>query len=48
MADIVGTIRSRASLFMDRFRKMGFISYAGGAEGGLQVHSSPLNVVLQN
>jgi hypothetical protein len=33
---------------MNRFRKLGFIDYAGGAEGALQVHSSLLNVVLHD
>ena len=40
LAEMVGTTRSRVSFFMNRFRKMGFIHYAGGEEGGLQVHSS--------
>ena len=44
----VGTTRSRVSFFMNRFRKLGFIHYAGGVEGGLQVHSSLLNVVLHD
>ena len=48
LADMVGTTRSRVSFFMNRFRKLGFIHYAGGAEGGLQVHSSLLNVVLHD
>ncbi len=48
LADMVGTTRSRVSFFMNRFRKMGFIDYAGGVEGGLQVHSSLLNVVLHD
>jgi CRP/FNR family cyclic AMP-dependent transcriptional regulator len=48
LAEMVGTTRSRVSLFMNRFRKLGFIDYAGGAEGGLQVHSSLLNVVLHD
>jgi CRP-like cAMP-binding protein len=48
LADMVGTTRSRVSFFMNRFRKMGFIHYAGGAEGALQVHSSLLNVVLHD
>lgn len=48
LAEMVGTTRSRVSFFMNRFRKMGFISYAGGVEGGLQVHSSLLNVVLHD
>lgn len=46
LAEMVGTTRSRVSFFMNRFRKLGFIDYAGGVEGGLQVHSSLLNVVL--
>ena len=48
LAEMVGTTRSRVSFFMNRFRKMGFIDYAGGVEGGLQVHSSLLNVVLHD
>jgi CRP/FNR family transcriptional regulator, cyclic AMP receptor protein len=48
LADMVGTTRSRVSFFMNRFRKLGFIQYAGGIEGGLQVHSSLLNVVLHD
>jgi len=48
LAEMVGTTRSRVSFFMNRFRKMGFIHYAGGSEGGLQVHSSLLNVVLHD
>jgi len=48
LAEMVGTTRSRVSFFMNRFRKMGFINYAGGEEGGLQVHSSLLNVVLHD
>jgi CRP/FNR family transcriptional regulator, cyclic AMP receptor protein len=45
---MVGTTRSRVSFFMNRFRKLGFIHYSGGAAGGLQVHSSLLNVVLHD
>jgi CRP-like cAMP-binding protein len=48
LADMVGTTRSRVSFFMNRFRKLGFIDYAGGADGALQVHSSLLNVVLHD
>ncbi len=44
LAEIVGTTRSRVSLFMNRFRKMGFIDY----NGGLEVHSSLLNVILHD
>jgi len=43
LAEMVGTTRSRVSFFMNRFRKLGFVEYDGG---GMQVHSSLLNVVL--
>ena len=45
LAEMVGTTRSRASFFMNRFRKLGFINYNSK---GLQVHSSLLNVVLHD
>jgi CRP/FNR family transcriptional regulator, cyclic AMP receptor protein len=48
LAEMIGTTRSRVSFFMNRFRKLGFIHYAGGVEGGLQVHSSLLNIVLHD
>ena len=48
LAEMVGTTRSRVSFFMNRFRKLGFIHYAGGEEGRLQVHSSLLNIVLHD
>ena len=48
LAEMVGTTRSRVSFFMNRFRKLGFIDYSGGLEGGLQVHSSLLNIVLHD
>jgi CRP/FNR family transcriptional regulator, cyclic AMP receptor protein len=49
LAEMVGTTRSRVSFFMNRrFKKLGFIHYAGGIEGGLQVHSSLLNLVLND
>jgi CRP-like cAMP-binding protein len=44
LAEIVGTTRSRVSFFMNRFRKLGFVSY----NGHLEVHSSLLNVVLHD
>jgi CRP/FNR family transcriptional regulator, cyclic AMP receptor protein len=44
LAEMVGTTRSRVSFFMNKFRKLGFIHY----NGGLEVHSSLLNVVLHD
>ncbi len=48
LAEIVGTTRSRVSFFMNRFRKLGFIHYSGQFSGGLEIHSSLLNVVLHD
>jgi CRP/FNR family transcriptional regulator, cyclic AMP receptor protein len=48
LAEMVGTTRSRVSFFMNRFRKLGFVDYSGGPQGGLQVHSSLLSVVLHD
>ena len=44
LAELVGTTRSRVSSFMNKFRNLGFIEY----NGGLRVHSSLLNVVLND
>ena len=44
LAEIVGTTRSRISFFMNKFRKLGFIHY----NGGMEVHSSLMNVVLHD
>ncbi len=44
LADMIGTTRSRVSFFMNKFRKLGFIKY----NGGIEVHSSLLNVVLHD
>jgi CRP-like cAMP-binding protein len=44
LAEMIGTTRSRVNFFMNRFRKLGFIHY----NGGLQVHSSLLSVVLHD
>jgi CRP/FNR family transcriptional regulator, cyclic AMP receptor protein len=48
LAEMIGTTRSRVSFFMNKFRKLGFIEYNGGADGGIEVHSSLLNVVLHD
>ncbi len=44
LAEMIGTTRSRVSLFMNKFRKLGFIEY----NGSLEVHNSLLNVVLHD
>ena len=45
LAEMIGTTRSRVSFFMNKFRRLGFVDYNGG---GLEVHSSLLNVVLHD
>ncbi|MGH6936921.1 MAG: Crp/Fnr family transcriptional regulator, partial [Methylocella sp.] len=47
LAEMIGSTRSRVSFFMNKFRKLGFIDYNGGS-GGIEVHSSLLNVVLHD
>ncbi len=44
LADLIGTTRSRVSYFMNRFRKLGFITY----NGRIHVHKSLLNLVLHD
>jgi CRP-like cAMP-binding protein len=42
LAEMIGTTRSRVSHFMNKFRKLGLISY----NGHIEVHNSLLNAVL--
>jgi CRP/FNR family cyclic AMP-dependent transcriptional regulator len=42
LAEMIGTTRSRVSFFMNKFRKLGFISY----NGKIKVNSSLLSAVL--
>jgi CRP/FNR family cyclic AMP-dependent transcriptional regulator len=44
LAEMIGTTRARVNFFMNKFRKMGFVSY----NGGIEIHSSLLNVVLHD
>jgi CRP/FNR family transcriptional regulator, cyclic AMP receptor protein len=44
LAELIGATRSRVSFFMNKFRKLGFITY----NGHMEVHSSLLNVVLHD
>jgi CRP-like cAMP-binding protein len=46
LAQMVGTTRSRVSHFMNKFRTLGFIDYAGN--GALTVNSGLLSVVLSD
>jgi CRP/FNR family cyclic AMP-dependent transcriptional regulator len=44
LAEMIGTTRSRVSFFMNKFRKLGFISY----NGKIEVHTSLLSAVLHD
>src|SRR5579863_8145404 len=44
LANMVGTTRSRVSFFMNRFRKLGYISY----KSRIRVHKSLLMMVLED
>jgi CRP-like cAMP-binding protein len=44
LAEMIGTTRPRVSSFMNKFRKLGFISY----NGTITVHRSLLSAVLQD
>ena len=44
LAEMVGTTRSRVSHFMNKFRKLGLISY----NGHIEVHSSLMDAVLRD
>jgi CRP-like cAMP-binding protein len=44
LAEMIGTTRTRVNLFMNKFRKLGFIKY----NGGLHVNNSLLSVILHD
>jgi CRP/FNR family cyclic AMP-dependent transcriptional regulator len=44
LAEMIGTTRSRVNLFMNKFRKLGFIEY----NGGIKINQSLLTVVLHD
>jgi CRP/FNR family transcriptional regulator, cyclic AMP receptor protein len=44
LAEMIGTTRSRVSFFMNKFRRLGYISY----NSHFEVHSSLLNVILND
>jgi CRP-like cAMP-binding protein len=47
LAEMIGTTRPRVSVFMNKFRKLGFIEY-GDRLRGLQINKSLLSVVLHD
>jgi len=44
LAEMIGTTRTRVNLFMNKFKKLGFIKY----NGGIEVNTSLLSVVLRD
>src|SRR5437763_6261738 len=44
LAEMIGTTRSRVSFFMNRFRKLGYISY----KGRIRIDKSLLTMVLED
>ena len=44
LAEMIGTTRSRVSFFMNRFRKLGYISY----KNRIRIHKSLLMMVLED
>jgi CRP/FNR family cyclic AMP-dependent transcriptional regulator len=48
LAEMIGTMRSRVSFFMNKFRRLGFIDYNGDTHGDLHVNTSLLNMVLHD
>ena len=46
LAEMVGTTRARVNLFMNRFRKRGFIAY--DASGNVTIDESLSSVVLRD
>jgi CRP/FNR family cyclic AMP-dependent transcriptional regulator len=44
LAEMIGTTRSRVNLFMNKFKKLGFIEY----NGGIKINKSLLTVVLHD
>jgi CRP/FNR family transcriptional regulator, cyclic AMP receptor protein len=44
LAEMVGTTRSRVNIFMNKFRKLGFIRY----NGEIEINTSLLSVVLHD
>ena len=48
LAEMIDTSRSKVDVLMNRFRKLGFLERHRERDGGLQVHCSLLNVVLED
>jgi hypothetical protein len=45
-AEMIGTTRSRVNVFLNKFKKLGFIEYDG--DRPLKIHQSLVSVVLHD
>jgi CRP-like cAMP-binding protein len=48
LAEMIGTTRSRVSYFMNKFKTLGYITYHGTFNSGIQVRPSLIEVVRQD
>jgi CRP/FNR family cyclic AMP-dependent transcriptional regulator len=48
LAEMSGTTRARVTVFMNRFKKLGFIDYEGAGSSNLTIRNSLLHVVLDD
>ena len=48
LAEMIGTTRPKVDVLMNKFRKLGFLERHSDRNGGLHVHCSMLNVLLQD
>lgn len=47
LAEMIGTTRSRVSGFMNKFKRLGYITYNGNCTSGIHVHPSLTEVLRQ-
>jgi CRP-like cAMP-binding protein len=48
LADMIGASPSRVNVFMNRFKRRGFIEFSGAFADGITIKNSLLNVVLHD
>ena len=48
LAEMIGSTRSRVNIFMNKFRKLGFIEYTMSGRNRLKINDSLLSVVLHD
>jgi CRP-like cAMP-binding protein len=48
LSDMIGVSRSRVNVFMNKFKRSGFIEFSGSLAGEIRINTSLLNVVLHD